>query len=97
MISPPIHSSGTCSADTSDSSRFIEKETTAETWLETLLPALARVVEAIRQHAPGRDVEAFGLPTLPAALAFGLPVHQRLTRIVAANHSGTPGSTLDTR
>jgi len=53
------------------SSRFIEKETTAETWQETLLPALARVVEAIRQHAPGRDVEAFGLPTLPAALAFG--------------------------
>ena len=35
------------------------------------MPALARVVETIRQHAPGRDVEAFGLPTLPAALAFG--------------------------
>jgi SMODS-associated and fused to various effectors sensor domain len=35
------------------------------------LPALARVAETIRQHAPGRNVEAFGLPTLPAALAFG--------------------------
>jgi hypothetical protein len=67
---PPAFQLGTALA-LDWSSRFTEKETTTETWQETLLPALARVVEAIRQHAPGRDVEAFGLPTLPAALAFG--------------------------
>lgn len=53
------------------SPRFTGKETTAETWRDVLLPSLTRVADAIRQHAPGRNIEAFGLPTLPAALAFG--------------------------
>jgi hypothetical protein len=53
------------------SSRFTDKEATPETWRDTLLPALERIAKAIRQHAPGRAVEAFGLPTLPAAAALG--------------------------
>jgi hypothetical protein len=51
--------------------RFTEKEASTGTWRDALLPALSRVANAIRQHAPGRDVEAFGIPTLPAAAAFG--------------------------
>jgi hypothetical protein len=51
--------------------RFTEKEATPETWRDTLLPALSRVADAIRRHAPGREVKAFGIPTLPAAAAFG--------------------------
>ncbi len=53
------------------SARFTEKEATPESWRDTLLPALDRIAKAIRQHAPGREVEAFGLPTLPAAAALG--------------------------
>jgi len=53
------------------SRRFSGKEARADIWCDTLLPALARIADAVRQHAPGRDVEAFGIPTLPAALAFG--------------------------
>jgi hypothetical protein len=53
------------------SARFADKEARPETWRDTLLPALERIAKAIRQHAPGRSVEAFGLPTLPAAAAFG--------------------------
>jgi hypothetical protein len=53
------------------SARFTDKEATAEIWRDMLLPALERIAQAIRQHAPGREVEAFGLPTLPAAAAFG--------------------------
>lgn len=53
------------------SSHFAEKESTADIWQTTLLPALERIASAIRQHAPGREVEAFGLPTLPAAAALG--------------------------
>jgi hypothetical protein len=53
------------------SPRFADKEATAETWRDILLPALERIARAIRQHAPGREVEAFGLPTLPAAAALG--------------------------
>jgi hypothetical protein len=53
------------------SSHFAEKEATTDIWQATLLPALERIARAIRQHAPGRDVEAFGLPTLPAAAALG--------------------------
>jgi hypothetical protein len=53
------------------SARFIDKETTADTWRDALLPALERIAKAIRRHAPGRAVEAFGLPTLPAAAALG--------------------------
>jgi SMODS-associated and fused to various effectors sensor domain len=53
------------------SSHFAEKETNADVWRTTLLLALERIAGAIRQHAPGREVEAFGLPTLPAAAALG--------------------------
>jgi hypothetical protein len=51
--------------------RFTEKEASTTVWQDTLLPSLSRVADAIRQHAPGREVEAFGIPTLPAALAMG--------------------------
>ena len=50
---------------------FDGKETPPETWRDTLLPALSSVAYAIGRYAPGRDVEAFGFPTLPAALALG--------------------------
>jgi hypothetical protein len=53
------------------SPRFTEKEAAPGTWTNILLPALARVAEAISRHARGRAVEAFGIPTLPAAAAFG--------------------------
>ncbi|HTV26375.1 MAG TPA: SAVED domain-containing protein [Xanthobacteraceae bacterium] len=53
------------------SNRFSGKEATPEMWRHTLLPALERIAKAVRQHAPGRIVEAFGLPTLPAAAALG--------------------------
>jgi SMODS-associated and fused to various effectors sensor domain len=53
------------------SARFSGKEATADLWQHTLLPAVDRIAKVIRQHAPGRAVEAFGLPTLPAAVAFG--------------------------
>jgi hypothetical protein len=53
------------------SARFADKEATPETWRDALLPALERIAKAIRQHAPGREIEAFGLPTLPAAAALG--------------------------
>jgi SMODS-associated and fused to various effectors sensor domain len=51
--------------------RFTEKEATPSAWRDRLLPSLSRIADAIRQHAPGREVEAFGIPTLPAALALG--------------------------
>ncbi|MGO9061259.1 MAG: SAVED domain-containing protein [Candidatus Binataceae bacterium] len=51
--------------------RFTEKVASADAWRDALLPALSRVAHAIRQYAPGREVEAFGIPTLPAAAAFG--------------------------
>jgi CBASS immunity sensor of nucleotide second messenger signals len=53
------------------SSHFVGKEATPDIWQATLLPALERIASAICQHAPGREVEAFGLPTLPAAAALG--------------------------
>ena len=53
------------------SSRFTGKEATQETWRDMLLPALSHVADAVRKHAPNRQIEAFGIPTLPAALAFG--------------------------
>jgi len=53
------------------SARFADKEAKPETWRDTLLPALERIAKTIRQHAPGRALEAFGLPTLPAAAALG--------------------------
>ena len=51
--------------------RFARKEASQKVWQEALLPSLARIADAVRQYAPGRDVQAFGLPTLPAALALG--------------------------
>jgi hypothetical protein len=53
------------------SARFRDKEAAPATWRDTLLPAVERIAKAIRQYAPGREVEAFGLPTLPAAAALG--------------------------
>jgi hypothetical protein len=53
------------------STRFTDKETTPEIWRDVLLPALERIAKTIRQHAPGREIEAFGLPALPAAAALG--------------------------
>jgi SMODS-associated and fused to various effectors sensor domain len=53
------------------SARFVDKEAAPATWRDALLPAVERIAKAIRQHAPGREVEAFGLPTLPAAAALG--------------------------
>ncbi len=44
---------------------------TAGTWDERLLPALAIVADAVRAHAPGREVEAEGLASVPAAVALG--------------------------
>ena len=41
------------------------------TWDERLLPALAVVADAVRIHAPGREVEAEGLASVPAAVALG--------------------------
>ena len=51
--------------------RFAGKEATSEAWDTVLLPALQQIGLAVRQYAPGRQIEAFGFPTLPAALAFG--------------------------
>src|SRR5262249_1445556 len=45
------------------SARFADKEALPEVWRDTLLPALERIAKAIRQHAPSREIEAFGLPT----------------------------------
>lgn len=53
------------------SSHFTEKEAATDIWQATLLPALERIAGAIRQHASEREVEAFGLPTLPAGAALG--------------------------
>lgn len=53
------------------SGRFSGKESDQSVWNGELLPALSRVSNAIRKHAPGREIHAFGLPTLPAATAFG--------------------------
>ena len=51
--------------------RFTGKEAPPDVWRDRLLPSLSHIADAIRQHAPGREVEAFGIPTLPAALALG--------------------------
>lgn len=53
------------------SGRFEGKEAPAEVWDEILLLALRNIVDTVRQCAPGRSVEAHGLPTLPAATALG--------------------------
>lgn len=66
---PPFQPGTALSLDWS--SRFADKQAPADTWNDILLPALVRVADAIRHHAPGRTVEAFGIPTLPAATALG--------------------------
>jgi hypothetical protein len=66
---PPFQPGVSLSLDWSG--HFSEKETSPVVWRDVLLPALQRIANAIRQHAPSRDVEAFGLPTLPAATALG--------------------------
>ncbi|MGO8974334.1 MAG: SAVED domain-containing protein [Steroidobacteraceae bacterium] len=53
------------------SAHFRDKQASPAAWEDRLLPALARIAAAARQYAPGRAVEAFGLPTLPAATALG--------------------------
>lgn len=40
-------------------------------WKNKLLPALVAVAEEIRAQSPGRSIEAFGQPALPAAVALG--------------------------
>jgi hypothetical protein len=66
---PPIEPGAALVLDWS--ARFADKEATPGIWQDVLLPALERIAKAIRQSAPGREVEAFGLPTLPAAAALG--------------------------
>lgn len=66
---PPFQPGTALSLDWS--SRFTEKRASTDVWRDILLPALARVADAIRLHAPNRIVEAFGVPTLPAAAALG--------------------------
>jgi len=71
--SPPFELGTTLALDWS--ARFADKEATPETWRDVLLPALERISKAIRQHAPGRAVEAFGLThTLRAIHPFALCV-----------------------
>jgi hypothetical protein len=67
--SPPVQSGTALTIDWTE--RFAGKEADADTWETALLPALGDIAAAVRQHAPGRSVEAFGLPTLPAAVALG--------------------------
>jgi hypothetical protein len=67
---PPAFQPGTALA-LDWSARFTEKLATPDVWQDTLVPALERIASAVRQQAPGRDIEAFGIPTLPAAAALG--------------------------
>lgn len=67
--SPPFQLGTALSLDWS--SRFADKQAPVDTWRHLLLPALAHVADAIRRHASNRTVEAFGIPTLPAAAALG--------------------------
>lgn len=53
------------------SAHFADKEATQDVWQQALLPALERIAKTVGQCAPGRQVEAFGFPTLPAAAALG--------------------------
>jgi hypothetical protein len=66
---PPFEPGTALALDWSE--RFSDKEATGDTWQNTLLPALERIAKAVHRHAPGRAIEAFGLPTLPAAAALG--------------------------
>jgi hypothetical protein len=51
--------------------RFNGREATAAVWREYLLPALRAVSDAVLAHAPARHIDASGLPSIPAAIAFG--------------------------
>jgi hypothetical protein len=53
------------------SGRFTGREASHDVWQEHLIPALKAVAQRIRADAPGRAVEAFGLPCIPAAVALG--------------------------
>lgn len=53
------------------SQHFAQRVASAETWDARLQTAIADVVEAVRVHAHGRRVEAFGLPSIPAAVVLG--------------------------
>lgn len=53
------------------SDRFVGKEAGEDVWRGSLLPALRAVADSVRMHAPRRDIEASGIPTLPAAVALG--------------------------
>ena len=66
---PPVEPGNALTLDWT--ARFTGKEATADAWERTLLPALAAIAASVRQYAPGRSIEAFGLPTLPAAIALG--------------------------
>ena len=59
------------------SSRFNDRTAHLKTWSDVLLPALASVVNAVREHAPGRVLHVEGLPSLPAAMALGRAFSQR--------------------
>ena len=51
---------------------FSPREAQETDWRERLLPALEDVAQAIEREAPERGVVAYGLPSLPAALALGV-------------------------
>ena len=53
------------------SSRFNDRTAPLKMWSDVLLPALASVVNTVREHAPGRVLGIEGLPSLPAAMALG--------------------------
>lgn len=53
------------------SHRFEGREAQPGAWEAFLLPALRTVALSIAAHAPGRRVEAAGLPALPACVALG--------------------------
>ena len=54
------------------SERFVGREAPNATWETFLLPALRDVVDAIRRYGNGRRIVASGLPSIPAATAFGV-------------------------
>ncbi len=51
--------------------RFTGREATPETWVRHLLPALKAIVATLLAQAPGRAVDASGLPAIAAATALG--------------------------
>jgi SMODS-associated and fused to various effectors sensor domain len=51
--------------------RFNGREATPETWNQHLLPALKSIAAVLLAHAPGRRIQAKGLPAIAAATALG--------------------------